>query len=1082
MYGRALCLKLCATSRSSRGSNDGRVVDIWNHTKDEFDQRHHRGILAYMREHDIADRRAVDVHRGSGRGRTGGTQSRPQECDPMEEVQEFLDEEARRAEAGGVEEGEGTGTTPNLSGEEVVMTARGSSVTDHHEGDARGRAGKRPVESGVEGVPQARKRQGQSRLDEVYDPDGRAGFRDTFLQWVYDSGIRFAAFRRQSWLRHKNQLAAMPRGVRPIYPSFKDIGGDGIVDQRGKVIRCADFWRNVHHAVAVMTPVHQRLRRLDRGGMIMSTIYSWSQELVRQVAVSDVPDDMHGPCVEAVQIRTMHMLEPAHVAAHLLNPRKCSLRYYESVHRTAADLEVVTECDSFLLAQTGGDPVGDTYLQVREQMRSFHTRIGHTTDRVTRDAEAEACIGDEETSSERSGGYVLPWCHMATLAEAQPEEYTHLVVDDEDEEDEPEPEEWGARAQSAVSAHEIIAQVRRFQQQGAHRPGGVVEVFGARTEILLPYDHVPPPPLELVQASENQTDTKGGEHLPPGVDKSVERLYYMYGGGANGFQPCCTFIRESDDDFIPATDIGLERGQRDASGGASGVGGRGVSGDALGRSSGVPSGGCKEREVTGLGSADDDDDDDGPLVLRRAQLARQGAAPAAEGLRRSARLQTLAGSTSGGRREVSDHPYDIRAEERLPSQHTPTSAPRGDREQTELCTSDFQGLGPGFAGIGVRGWVDGRERVGDEVEYHPMEGGGAESTEELHAQMDREEEQRLERLQREWAGRDAYMAEQQCLRDLERGTTVPDAGGVEHSVPIVLHPFAANAATPDTPVPETSPQGDVDSGFAMGGDFGASEYGDPTVSNVILGLCVAATLQPDPPATHEAVPMDGDSSELDGGRRPDAEGDDGASDPDRLAPAHSAGSGRSSHGPIGGDTCGPVQGDAHVDEAGGSISLALVLRDPSPVAHEDPSHPAEGGGGVDEEGEGGTTHDRPNPVRADMEEGQITPGLLDPYALHRALVEDPISRGPAGSLGVGVRSPPRYTPLSPLYSGSPARLEREQQRSESIRAAASGARTTRIPPVTPPPPTTLHGTPTTVTGSIAERGHMSSSLWPRLDT
>ncbi|GBG66349.1 hypothetical protein CBR_g60000 [Chara braunii] len=326
------------------------------------------------------------------------------------------------------------------------------------------------------------------------------------------------------------------------------------------------------------------------------------------------------------------------------------------------------------------------------------------------------------------------------------------------------------------------------------------------------------------------------------------------------------------------------------------------------------------------------------------------------------------------------------------------------------------------------------------------------------------------------------MADQQRVRDLETGTAVHDVGGVEHSVPTVPHAGVADAVIPDTPAPETLLQGDVDSGSYIGGELGASEYGDPTVSDVILGLCAAGSLQPGDPATPEAVPMDGDSGELDGGRRPDAEGDDGAGDADRLAPVHSTGRGRSSHGPIGGDACGLVQGDAHVDDAGGSMSWVLVLRHPSPVAHEDASHPTEGRGGVDEEGEGGTAHDRPDPVRADMEEGQITLGLLDLNALHRAAVEDPIITRPGGSVGVIVRSPPLYTPLSPLYSGSRASLECEQQRSESIRAAALGARTTRIPPVTPPPQTTVRGSPTTVTGRERERGHMSSSSSPCLDT
>ncbi|GBG81128.1 hypothetical protein CBR_g31804 [Chara braunii] len=254
--------------------------------------------------------------------------------------------------------------------------------------------------------------------------------------------------------------------------------------------------------------------------------------------------------------------------------------------------------------------------------------------------------------------------------------------------------------------------------------------------ILHPYDYVPPPPAESVQASEDQTETDGRKDLSVGVDKSAERLYYTYGGGADRFQPRCTVIRESDDHSIPSMDTGLDRGQRGASGGASGV---------------VP-GGVHGREVT------NNDDDEEPLVIHRARLAREGAASAAEGLRRSMRLQARTSSPSGARREVSDHLDNITAQAHLPSQCTPTSAPSGHREQTELCTSDFHSHGHRLSGSGVQGPTDAGVRVGDDTEYYPMEGGRAESTEEVHARMDREEEQRLWQLQREWAGRHAYIA------------------------------------------------------------------------------------------------------------------------------------------------------------------------------------------------------------------------------------------------------------------------------------------------------------------------------------
>ncbi|GBG91388.1 hypothetical protein CBR_g52275 [Chara braunii] len=442
--------------------------------------------------------------------------------------------------------------------------------------------------------------------------------------------------------------------------------------------------------------------------MIMSMMYSWSQELARQVAAVDVPDDMRRSCVEAVQIRTMHMPEPAHGAAHLLNPRRRSLRYYESARRTT-DLEVVIECDSFFLAQTGGDAAGDAYLRVRQQMRSFHSRVGHMMDRVTRDAEAEACAGDEETSrcaswwvehgacfsdlqeiagrvmhmwtsacpaemnwaeheriqtakrnklkfrkvaqlveiasnltllgcSDHSGGSVLPWGHMATLAEARHDKYTHAPIDDRDEEEEPEPEEWGARPQSAVVVHEVSAQVRRFQQQGFRRPEA--------------------------QTSEQESDS---EDLPPGVDKSVERLYYTYCAGPYGFQSHCTVIQESDDDSFPASGGGTggptRRAARSASGGATGRPSGGATHDEGGRTlvragAALPAQPTAERERERERATCTDDDGE-PFVFHRAHMASDRAPSATEGLRRSVRLQTLADSSTGARRE----PDDVRTEE-----------------------------------------------------------------------------------------------------------------------------------------------------------------------------------------------------------------------------------------------------------------------------------------------------------------------------------------------------------------------------------------------------------------------------------
>ncbi|GBG78183.1 hypothetical protein CBR_g26216 [Chara braunii] len=334
-----------------------------------------------------------------------------------------------------------------------------------------------------------------------------------------------------------------------------------------------------------------------------------------------------------------------------------------------------------------------------------------------------------------------------------------------------------------------------------------------------------------------------------------------------------------------------------------------------------------------------------------------------------------------------------------------------------------------------------------------MEAGVPESTEELHARLDREEEQLLEVLQREWPGRAVYMAEQQRARDLETGAAVPDPGGVEHR-----DPFAPDLAQTEGQTGAVVP----DPG---GVEHRDPEHGDHAVSDVVLGFRAADTLQPDDSWKNKYLSV---------------EADDGADTVGRLSPSPGAGPGRLSHGPIGGDDMDLQTDDP--EEVGGSTSLALVLWHPSSVAHDVLSKHVEGGGGANEEEEGGIPPNLQDHATADMEEGEITPGSLDPDALQREGVEDPISRGAAGSLGVGVRSPPLYTPVTPRYSGSPTSLEREQHRSESAMAAARGAHRARTTSLTPPPPTVPHSTPTPVTGGAAGRDHVATSSSPRLDT
>ncbi|GBG91994.1 hypothetical protein CBR_g54089 [Chara braunii] len=750
------------------------LADIWNKTRYKFDLRHVEGILRYMEEMGIADARSLSG-RGTQRRQPSGGFGADRDDDMMDvvdEVEAFLDREARReadamrgtAEVGG----EGGSSPPHWKGEEVVMTARSTGGGSRDAGQRERANGKMHVDEVDDDIAEeGRKKPRQTTMDEVYDGDAQQRTRSTFLEWVYDVGIRFRAFRRSSWRRHRKAVAELPRGVRMVCPSHKEIGGRGVIEKRDEVATrlahvrasfevigativtdgrrstdlrpiinflaagkhvallyatvcrdafvpetgeivlrrwkaifrsfppnhllaiCTDsasnytsaaellakgadpelhritwlpcathicnlmlsdigtrvdcissailrgralvrfikmhgaalhlfrskskrkslvqpvetrftlvfmmllclkerrdalesmlhdeawdnipwksrlvdeavwvrqtirdglFWRDVEYGILVMTLIHQLLRRLDRRGMVMSLAYSWIRRVVdelRRLQDGDrIPSEILDDYIKQVLARRQHMLEPAHAARHLLNPRRRHLRYYDERVRTAEDLEVVQECDNFFLAQTGGDRAGARYLRTREEMRQFHARMGPMlTDPATRDAEAQACRGDDETPrcaawwQEHGGAYPdlqeiatrmlnmwtsaspaernwaehervctarrnrLEFTKVAQLVEIATnlkllecsESSTGYVLpwgyldaqDKVEGEDEPEPLVWGARPRASVTEEELASTRRRLQPLGSRRPHRVSEVFGARATVLLPYE------------------------------------------------------------------------------------------------------------------------------------------------------------------------------------------------------------------------------------------------------------------------------------------------------------------------------------------------------------------------------------------------------------------------------------------------------------------------------------------------------------------------------------------------------------------------------------------------------------------
>ncbi|GBG93121.1 hypothetical protein CBR_g59146 [Chara braunii] len=573
-----------------------------------------------MEEHDIRDSRALI---GGCTGADPCTSSR-------EDVQDVLDEmeerQGRRAGAVGRDD---------VPGEKVVMTLRGE--------DPEIRKGKRPMGETDQAATRPGKRVRQSKIDEVYTADKQSVFNDKFLQWIYDFGIPFNALRRQLWREVRKAADRLPRGVRMRFPSFKEIGGDGVPEQGAKlaallrevresfshsgatilsdgrkscdsrpivnflaagatgtllyaticrdgyvqetgaivfrkwkaiiesfpakdviafltdsasnytatarllaadpapVIRDGKFWRYVEFLIFVMKSIHQLLRRMDRGGMMMSIVYDWSRHLVQLLTKLDVvPADLLTPCVREVRMRLMHLLEPAHAAAHLLNPRRRSLRYYASLHTTTEDAEVVQECDRFLLAQTGGDSTSRDYLVVRDQRCRFHARTGDWGDRLVSDAKVEGCHGDQETHHcaawQQGGGYVLPWVMDGVDTERR-------LADEDKDGGDPEPDVWGARPVGTFTDREIRRQIDVFRKDDTSRPREVSAVFGDRAATVLPFDHVPPPPSRgagegsAAAAEDGEDDWTDAEDVAGGTDRTAEQVYFTYGGGSDGHAP-----------------------------------------------------------------------------------------------------------------------------------------------------------------------------------------------------------------------------------------------------------------------------------------------------------------------------------------------------------------------------------------------------------------------------------------------------------------------------------------------------------------------------------------------------------------
>ncbi|GBG66016.1 hypothetical protein CBR_g54996 [Chara braunii] len=257
-------------------------------------------------------------------------------------------------------------------------------------------------------------------------------------------------------------------------------------------VRYAPFWEHVEDIVALMTPVMQLLWRLDRGGRVMTRMWSWGFIMVDRVARASLnrtsKDELH-IVLQACQARVAHMLEPAHCMAHLLNPWQRSISFFGAARRTDHERILADESLRYLRQQTGGDK--DLYQTLHTQLAEFHSRASpaernwavHERVQVKRrnqlglikltrlveistNLRLSCCQG-------RGSGYILPW--------EDAEEETKDAI--------PPPRDEGVRPADQVTEAQRDRQVQRGRKDRLSKaPPSVATYFGRRATVLMAHE------------------------------------------------------------------------------------------------------------------------------------------------------------------------------------------------------------------------------------------------------------------------------------------------------------------------------------------------------------------------------------------------------------------------------------------------------------------------------------------------------------------------------------------------------------------------------------------------------------------
>ncbi|GBG90010.1 hypothetical protein CBR_g50103 [Chara braunii] len=272
------------------------------------------------------------------------------------------------------------------------------------------------------------------------------------------------------------------RGRELVYPAQTRFAThylmlERLLDRRRALesLMISDDWLQTAWRRSIFLQPRWLLRHLDRGGRVMTRMWSWVLAMVDRVVrarLNKTSTEELNIVVQVCQARVDHMLEPAHCMAHLLNPRHKSITYFGAARRSEHDKTLAEESLRYLRQQTSRDE--ELYQTLRTQLAEFLTREGNWTyEGVEGDRDAASCRWEKETSQvgQWGSGYVLPW----------------EDAEEETEDSIPPPRDEGVRPADRVTEAQRERQVqRRRKDRLSKAPPSVETYFGRRATVLMP--------------------------------------------------------------------------------------------------------------------------------------------------------------------------------------------------------------------------------------------------------------------------------------------------------------------------------------------------------------------------------------------------------------------------------------------------------------------------------------------------------------------------------------------------------------------------------------------------------------------